>query len=156
MLCRIVFWCWWEARSYISPSMYIFSGRLSQDWTQLFLSHQGSTTTRFNALRSQDSNNQRCVYIRFELTHLRCLTFCKFDLAGAKRYVVSWFIACLLLNATTESVVEARCRINRWNIFFSLPGNINSTSVNDSMESRGATYNVWAYQHLVGIRLIST
>ena len=81
----------------------------------------------------------------------------------------------ILLKATKESVVEARCGINRWKIFCSLPGNINSTIVNDfyfSMESRGATIfepistllesilsaPSWnpSYQHLVGIRLIST
>ena len=136
MLTRWLF----AARSDISPSMYILSGRLSQDWTQLFLSNQGSTRTRFHALRSQDSNNQRCVYITFELTHLRCLTFCLSlaNLTWLERKDTIYCMFAIRLKATKES----SCGINRWKIISSLPGNINSTIVNDfyfSMEPRGAT-----------------
>ena len=78
--------------------------------------------------------------LKFELTHLRCLTFCLSlaNLTWLERKDTIYCMFAIRLKATKES----SCGINRWKIISSLPGNINSTIVNDfyfSMEPRGAT-----------------
>ena len=150
MLYRIIFWCW--RNGYLQPEViypqlhvYLIRSFVSR-LNPTFLIKPGFHQNSFQCPQESGlKQSTLCIY-KVWINTLAMSYFLQIWLGWSEniRGLMIYCMFAILLNATTESVVEARCRINRWNIFCSLPGNINSTSVNDSMESRGATYNVWA------------
>ena len=91
--------------------------------------------------------------LKFELTHLRCLTFCLSlaNLTWLERKDTIYCMFAIRLKATKES----SCGINRWKIISSLPGNINKKQQCLSLSAPRQGPHL-TLQMGKGIRLIST